>query len=570
LAGIFFSQIVPVDNSRKPESMDEQAGRLESWKEIAAFLGRQVRTINLWEKREGLPIHRHLHLKRGTVFALKSELKDWLRQRTAEQPANRAKIHLSKPHSDRSMILVLPFENLSGDPSRAYFSDGLTEEMISQLGRVRPEQLGVIARTSSMHYKGTKKSVAAIGRELNVDYVLEGSVRLSGDRARITAQLIQVTDQSNVWSQSYERNLSDILLLQTEVASDIAKRVVVELAPAPPDVIPAVPPKIGSEAYEAYLRGRQYCSQRTEEGLLKAVHYFCRAIAIDPKLAVAHSGLADAYYWLSEYGSLPPRETVPLAKAAAMRALEVNPELGESHATLCNIKMFYDWDWESAHKEYDLAIKLNPSYAIGQTFYASCLSAMGRHEEACAAIELARKFDPHSQIISVWEGLVLRLAGQYKAAASVCAHAVKTYPDFALGHWALGLALEQMDRREESLAAFEEADRLSREKPGMLSGLGHAQATCGKRNRSRQTLERLLALSAKRYVPAYDIAMVYLGLGNNEEAVRFIEMACEERSAWFISLPHEPRAARLRSNPRFKRLMAKLGAAFGNHKGQRN
>lgn len=562
---MFFSRTVPVDNSRNPESLNEREGRLESWKEIAAFLGRQVRTVNLWEKSEGLPIHRHLHLKRGTVFAFSSELNDWLRQRAADQPANLATIDVSKPHFDRRMIAVLPFENLSGDPSQSYFSNGLTEEMISQLGRVRPERLGVIARTSSMHYKGTEKSVTAIGQELNVDYVLEGSVRLCGDRARITAQLVQVTDQSNVWSQSYEHHLSDILVLQTEVASDVARRVVVELAPLPPEAIPAVPPKIGGEAYEAYLKGRQYCSQRTEEGLLKAVHYFHRATAIDPKLAVAHSGLADAYYWLSEYGSLPPRETVPIAKAAAMRALEVNSELGEAHAALCNIKMFYDWDWESANKEYNLAVKLNPSYATGQTFYASCLSAMGRHEQAVTAIELARKFDPHSQIISVWKGLVLRLAGQYKAAASVCAHTVKTDPDFSLGHWALGLALEQMDKRQESLAAFEEADRLSGENPGMISGLGHAQATCGKRNRACQTLQRLLALSAKRYVPAYDIAMVYLGLGNNEEAVRFIEMACEERSAWFISLPHEPRAAGLRSNPRFKRLMAKLDATLGDH-----
>jgi TolB-like protein/Tfp pilus assembly protein PilF len=544
-----------MNNPETKPVASERQGRLESWKEIAVFLRRQVRTVNLWEKREGLPVHRHLHSRRSTVFAFESELNDWLGQR-----------RLSTSRLHRTMIAVLPFENLSGDPSQTYFSDGLTEEMISQLGRVRPDRLGVIARTSSMQYKGTDKSVASIGRELRVDYVLEGSVRQCGDRARITAQLIQVSDQSNAWSQIYDRKLSDIIALQTEVAAEIAKRVVVELVPPPPNGARALPPAVEGETYEAYemyLKGRQYCSQRTEEGLLKAVHYFSRAIQIDAKLAVAHSALADAYNWLAEYGSLPPKEAVPIGKAAALKALEINPKLAEAHAALCNIKMFYDWDWGTAKNEYNMAIALNPSYAAVQTCYASCLSAVGRHEEACTMIDLASEFDPHSLIISVWKGLILRLAGRYESAAVVCRKTIEIDSDFALAHWALGLAYLQLDRPQDSLEAFEEAVSLSGENPAMLSGLGHAQGVCGKRKRALQTLQQLLALSGKRYVSAYDIALVHLGLRNDEEALRFLDIACEERSAWFVSLPYEPRTARLRNHPHFTQLVGRIRSALG-------
>ena len=323
-----------VASSDRPPIAEESAERLDSWKEIAAYLRRQVRTVNLWEKTEGLPVHRHLHSKRGTVYAFKSELDEWRKGRASSGLA-------AVPGSRRSriMIAVLPFENLSRDTSENYFSDGLTEEMISQLGRVSPDCLGVIARTSSMHYRNYDKGIAAIGADLDVEYILEGSVRRAGERVRITAQLISVKGQSNVWSQSYDREVADIFLLQTEVASRIAASIVAELNPGGAANSTKAGGTTSSEAYEAYLKARNYWNQRTEESLLKAVHYFSQALARDPKLAVAHGGLGDTYNVLAVYGVLPPHEAMPLAKAAALRALEINPELGEAHACLADVQL---------------------------------------------------------------------------------------------------------------------------------------------------------------------------------------------------------------------------------------
>ncbi len=313
----------------------EGIGRLDSWKEIAAYLRRQVRTVNLWEKTEGLPVHRHLHSKRGTVYAYKSELDEWFRLRalsggTAASVSQRSRI----------MIAVLPFRNLGGNAAEDYFSDGLTEEMISQLGRVNPDRLGVIARTSSMHYKNSDKGIATIGSDLDVEYILEGSVRRWGERVRITAQLISVKGQSSLWSEGYEGTVADIFLLQKEVASRIAASILAELTPGGDTSPPTSPGTISSEANEAYLKARNYWNQRTEESLLKAVHYFGQALTKDPQLAVAHSGLGDAYNLLAVYGALPPHEAMPLAKAAALRALEINPDSGEAHACLADVSSF--------------------------------------------------------------------------------------------------------------------------------------------------------------------------------------------------------------------------------------
>lgn len=332
---------------------------MDSWKEIANYLRRQVRTVNLWEKTEGLPVHRHVHSKRGTVYAFKAELDQWRKRRAVSS------LDISptpqRSQSPKIMIAVLPFKNLSGDPSQGYFSDGLTEEMISQLGRVKPDNLGVVARTSSMHYKGSKRGISAIGAELGVEFIVEGGLRRAGERVRITAQLIRVSDQSNVWSQSYDRGVADILALHSEVAARIAESVVAELNPnkKPRAVTPTA--TTSSEAYEAYLKARNYWNQRTEESLLKAVHYFGQAVAKDPQLAVASCGLGDSYNLLAVYGVLPPREAMPLAKAAALRALEISRELGEAHACLAEVHCFHDWDWETANQEYQRALAVNPS-----------------------------------------------------------------------------------------------------------------------------------------------------------------------------------------------------------------
>jgi TolB-like protein/Flp pilus assembly protein TadD len=534
------------------------SNRLDSWKEIASYLDRKVRTVNLWEKMEGLPVHRHQHSKRGTVYALKSEIDAWRQRRVAPESPRQAKRKLGGDHRHTHMIAVLPFKNLSDDPSQTYFSDGFTEEMISQLGRVSPERIGVIARTSSMHYKTSDRTVSDIGQELGVDLVLEGSVQRSGERVRISARLSEVQNQSTLWSETYDRQLADIFNLQTAVAGEIAKSIVEQLNPTMARPFPVPQSRSSVEAYEAYFKGRQYWNQRTEESLLKSVHYFTRAIEQDPALALGYSGLADAYNILSVYGSLPPHEAMPLAKAAAMRALEINPQLGEAHAALGDIKFSYEWEWEAAKAEYELATALNPSYATAHHFYGYCLAAMGDHDHAIAKLELAREFDPHSVVIRVWKAIILRLADRPNDAIAACRDALKVDANFVLAHWAMGLAYEQQEQFRKASTELELAVRLSGRNPGMLSSLGHAQAMGGNRRKAEQTLEQLLALSEKRYVPAYDLAIVYVGLGNKIEALKCLDKAVAERCSWLVTLPLEPRLSPLRQCNELKRLSEQL------------
>jgi TolB-like protein len=542
----------PVSAPLDSQKLDA-AGRLESWKEIAAYLRRQVRTVNLWEKSEGLPVHRHLHSKRGTVYAYKTELDEWLRQRATSKSAQPIGARRS-----RVMVAVLPFGNLSGDAAQDYFSNGLTEEMISQLGRIAPNQFGVIARTSSMHYKHSDKSVAEIGAELGVEYILEGSVRRWGDRVRITAQLISVKGQLNIWSESYDREVADIFLLQTDVARQICESMVAELNSASVPKQPRTATITSQDAYDSYLRGRNYWNQRTDESLLKAVHYFSQAIRLDPNLAVAHCGLGDAYNLLAVYGVLPPHEAMPLARKSALRALEVNRELGEAHACLADVSCFYDWDWKEANREYQQALSLNPSYATGHHFYASFLSAMGQQTHALAEIELALAYDPHSVIMLVWKSLILRLAGIYADAIETAAEAVKLDPEYVLAHWALALGFEAAGEMHSALAEFETAANLSGSSPGMLASLGYNVAIQGMKDRASEILARLQAISAKRYVSAYHLANMYVGMGENVQALNYLDKAFQERSTWVISLGIEPRMQCLKHDAFFQSLLRKL------------
>lgn len=553
------AQGLEMPSEKQNEPSGGRSNRLDSWKEIANYLDRKVRTVNLWEKTEGLPVHRHQHSKRGTVYALKNEIDAWRQRRVVPRSPREAKRpHKISIHRHNHMIAVLPFKNLSADPSQTYFSDGFTEEMISQLGRISPDRVGVIARTSSMHYKATDRTLSEIGQELGVDLVLEGSVQRSEDRVRISARLSEVQKQSTLWSDSYDRQLADIFSVQTTVAAEIAKSIVERLTPQ--ILKPFSPARTSNnvEAYEAYFRGRQYWNQRTEESLLKSLHYFTRAIENAPDLALGYTGLADAYNLLSVYGALPPHEAMPLAKLAAMRALEINPQLGEAHAALGDIKLSYDWEWDGAKAEYELATALNPSYATAHHFHGYCLAAMGDYDQGISKLELAREFDPHSVVIRVWKAIILRLAGRPEEAVIACRDALKLDSNFVLAHWAMGLAYEQTEQFRKAQVEFELAVRLSGRNPGMLSSFGHAQALSGGKDKAEQILEQLLALSEKRYVPAYDLAILHVGLGNKGEALKCLEKAFAERCSWLITLQLEPRLAPLRSSKDFKSLFEKL------------
>jgi TolB-like protein len=316
------------------------------------------------------------------------------------------------------MLAVLPFENLSGDPEQEFFSDGMTEEMIAQLGRLQPRKLGVIARTSVMQFKNTDKRIDRIGRELGVDFLLEGSVRRAAERVRITAQLIQVSDQTHLWAESYERNASDVFAIQKEVAESVAGSLAIELLPA--EARPIDTPAANLQAHEAYLRGRFFWNKRTKNGLMTAIKHFEQAIEEDPEFAPAYVGLADSYNMLAAWDLVPPQEAFPKAIVAATKALEIDETLAEAQISLALTRFFYDWDWDGAEQGFQRALELNPNYAQGHQWYGLFLVSLGRGQEAVVEAEHARELDPLSLIINAMTGYVFHYVREYDQVIEQC------------------------------------------------------------------------------------------------------------------------------------------------------
>ncbi len=459
----------------------------------------------------------------------------------------------------KTMLAVLPLENLSADPEQEYFSDGLTEEMITQLGRLHPQSLGVISRTSAMHYKGTDKRVDEIGQELGVSYILEGSVRREANRVRITAQLIQVSDQTHLWAESYERDVAAVFAVQSEVASCIARSLEVELLPAQ-ETRQASASSIDPEAHETYLKGRYNMSKRTPEGLQKGLEYFQRAIEKDPGYALAYAGVADTYILLgsTQYALLSPPESMPKAKAAAAKALEIDDSLAEAHASLANVKLIYEWDWVGTEREFQRALALHPGYAHAHHWYSLQLAAMGRTEEGFSEIKQAKRLDPLSPIINVTVGWHFYLARQYDRAIEELKNTLEMEPNFALGRFVLGMAYVQLGEQEEAIAQFHQAVALSGGSPPTIAALGHTYALVGRREKALKILNELGQLSKQRYVSPLHLAVVNAALGDRDQAFRFLEKAVEKRAQFLIYLKVEPAFDVLRSDPRFQSLLRRL------------
>ena len=462
------------------------------------------------------------------------------------------------PPTRKIMLAVLPFENSRGDPEQEYFSDGLTEEMITQLGRLHPKLLGVIASTSAMRYKGTDKGLDEIAEELGVDYILEGNVRRAADRVRITAQLIDVTDQTHLWANSYEQQLEDIFALQRDVATSIARSLELELLPAPQATLvrPAI---VSLAAYEAYLKGRYYWNKFTEEGAWKGILQFEQAIKEDPRYAPAYVGLALCYAQLAGFfGAVPAIEAFPKAKAAALKALEIEDTLAEAHGSLGICSLFYDWDWTSAERQFLRALELNPGYALSHHQYALYLMAMGRLEEALREEKQALELDPLSLLFSTVLGWVFLFARQYDRAIKQCRRTLELDPNFSMAHWQLGRAWEQKGMLKEAITAFRKAVNLSGASPACVAGLGHAYGLADKRAEAAKILDELLDLSKRRYVSSYFIASIYASLGEIEQVFQWLEKAYEERPFWFIFLNIEPTFDNLRLDPRFQDLLRRV------------
>ena len=465
-----------------------------------------------------------------------------------------AKIYFARPAKRIGSIAVLPLENLSRNPEEEYFADGMTEELTTDLAKIGG--LRVISRTSAMQYKGTKKSLPEIGRELNVDLVLEGSVLRAGDRVRITAQLIRATTDEHLWAETYDRDLKDVLPLQGEVARTIASQIKVTLSPEEQSRL-TPPPAVNSKAHEDYLKGLYYLHRNTEGDLRTAIEYFQRTTEQDPNYASGFAGLASAYANLSS-NYRAPREVMPQAKAAALRALELDQNLAEAHAWLGFVSINFDWDAVTAEKELKRATELNPSYADAHAIYAWCLSGMGRHEQAIAEAKRAMELDPFSRFTYGDPSWVLLMARRYDRAILESQTVVERQPDFGYARAVLGLSYAENGRYAEAVTEAQSATRLD-DSPLMLALLVQVHALSGNRSEAMRVLEDLEQLTKRRYVCSYEVATAYVLLREKDQAFRWFDKAVEDRSDCMVVLAVDPRLDSLRSDPRFQDLLRRVG-----------
>jgi serine/threonine protein kinase/Tfp pilus assembly protein PilF len=451
-------------------------------------------------------------------------------------------------------LAVLPLENLSSDPEQDYFADGMTEALITDLSKI--SALRVISRTTAMRYRGVKKSLREIARELDVDAVVEGSVLRVGDRVRITAQLIEAASDKHLWAESYERDSRDVLALQSEVAQAVAREIKITLTPEERSRLGRVS-QVNPEAHEAYLKGRFYWNQRTEKGLKQSIEYFQRAIETDPGYAAAYSGLADAYGILGNNQFVTAHDSFPKAKAAAVKALELDDSLAEAHASLALIMQNYDWDWVGAEREFQRAFGLNPNYASAHQWYAFYLVGMGRYSDAVAEIQKARHLDPLSPRINSNVGLIFYYARDYDQALRELHKALELDP--IGGRWFLGWVYGQKRMYAEGIAVSLERSQLLEGRGTSLPDLAHAYAVAGKTVEAKQTLERIKEQSKHTYIPPDAIALVHVALNEKDKAFALLEEAYAQHNVLFYWLKADPRFDPLRSDSRFQDLLRRVG-----------
>jgi TolB-like protein/DNA-binding winged helix-turn-helix (wHTH) protein/Tfp pilus assembly protein PilF len=462
-----------------------------------------------------------------------------------------------KPIPQHVLLLVLPFDNLSGDPTQEYFSDGLTDEMITLLGRQYPNGLSVIARTSAMRYRATEKPLPQIARELGgVDYVLEGSVRRSGNRVGINAQLFRARDQASLWAETYESGVADVLTIQNNVAGQIARALVLQVASERRRRPPSVPhPKV----YDAYLMGLYEANQRSEASLRKSVEYFQTAIQGDASYAPPYAGLANSYLLLADWMLMWPADAYPKAKAAALHALELDETLAEAHTTLAEAEHEYEWKWADAEREFRRAIELDPNSAIAHKSYAEFLMHGGRSAEAIREMERARDLDPLSLIVNTLVGFAYHNGRQYNRAIEEYEKVIQLDLQFAPAHYFLGGALTNLGKYDEAIAHFQKAKELSHGASLMSVGLARGYARAGRREQAQQSLHELQLLGMHHYVSSYGLAQVYAALGDKNSSLDMLDRAVNEHAFEVLFLKVDRNFDILHENPRFQALLTRVG-----------
>lgn len=453
-------------------------------------------------------------------------------------------------------IAVLPLANLSGDAAQEYFADGMTDELIAQLGQINA--LRVISRTSAMTYKNTRKSLADVARELDVQAVVEGSVLRVGDRVRITAQLIRVPADEHLWAHSYEGSFTDTLVLQGAVSQAIARQILATVSPRDQATLSKAK-TVNAEAYEAYLKGRYFWNKRDAAGLKKAIEYFQRAVAVDPGYAQAYSGLADAYALAGgwEYGVLAPQEAAPRAREAASRAVHLDPALSEAHTSLAFALDMSSRDWNGAEREFRRALDLNPGYATAHHWYGYHLMMLGRDNEGIAELKRAESLDPLSLIISAGVADVLFIAHRFDDSMRQLQKTLEMDPNFAMAHYQRGQVLVQQHKLDAAISEFERAIELAGSSPAFDANLANAYAASGRTVDARRTAADLEHLPEQSGSLDANIALIYVGLGDTEQAMRWLDKAYQAQFEPIMLV--RPQFDPLRTDPRFQALMGRLG-----------
>ena len=471
------------------------------------------------------------------------------------------------PASPEKSIAVLPFDNLSRDQENAYFAEGIQDEILSRLAKIA--DLKVISRTSTQKYKSTPDNLREIAKQLGVSNILEGSVQKVADQVRVSVQLINATSDAHLWAEIYDRKLTDIFSVESDIAKTIAETLRAKLTGSEEQMM-SMKPTENTQAYELYLKGRFFWNKRTGADLRKAIEYFNQAIAKDPNYALAYAGLADSYLLLSAFGAASPSDSLPQAKAAAKRALEIDDTSAEAHTSLGQILLFYDFDFAGSTREFKRAITLNPNYATAHHWYGSGPpTCLGEFDRGIAELKRAQQLDPLSLIINADLGGAFVAARRYDEAITQLRKTIEMDPRFYFAHWNLGEALELKGQLPEAIAEYKKAAELD-EDPFVLALVGQADAKLGQRDEAIKILSQLERLATKRYVANYSFAIMHMALGEKAKAIDWLERAYRDRSGpEIVGIKVDPMLDPLHGDPRFEALVQKVLAPKNSETGAR-